>query len=181
MGIDELMDMISIKLLRMEDKDRLFEFEAENRRYFDEIGLSRNNNYYNYTLFHEVLGALLIEQEKDICYMYLVLNVQGNVIGRVNLTNIIRGAFCKAEIGYRMGHKYQGKGYATQAIKLAIIQANLKHHLHRLEAGTSPHNIGSQVVLIKNAFRLVGTYCQYIFQGDSWTDSLLFEKIIDGK
>jgi len=49
MGIDELMDMISIKLPAMEDKDRLFEIEGENRKYFDEIRLFRNDNYY--TLF----------------------------------------------------------------------------------------------------------------------------------
>lgn len=175
------MDEISIKLLAQEDKDRLFEFESENRSYFDEIGLSRNENYYNYALFHGVLNALLLEQENDAFYMYLILNKQGDIVGRINLIDIVREPFNTAELGYRIGHKYQGKGYATQAIKLVIIQANAAHHLHRLEAGTSAQNIGSQVVLKKNAFQFVGKYSQYISQGDCWIDGLIFEKIIDEK
>lgn len=63
--------------------------------------------------------------------------------------------------------------------KFGIRQANLVHKLHRIEAGTSPHNIGSQIVLTKNGFHFVGTYTQHISNGDDWTDSMIFEKVID--
>lgn len=175
MGKDE----ISIKLLTVEDGDILFKFEVKNRIYFNTIGLSRNADYYNQGLFQGILEKLVANQKKDIHYMYLVLNEQGKVVGRVNLTDVIREPLCKAELGYRIDQEYQGNGYATKAIKLVITQANFEHHLHRLEAGTSTNNIGSQVVLMKNGFRLVGKYSQYIFQGDVWTDSLIYENVID--
>ncbi|WP_313152969.1 GNAT family N-acetyltransferase [Lacrimispora sp.] len=173
------MNKVSVKLLSLDDADSLFEFEVENRSYFDTIGLSRSDAYYNRTSFQEIVENLVAEQEKDIHYMYLVVNAQGDVIGRANLTDVIKEPLCKAELGYRIGEKHQGKGFATAAVKLIIKQASLVHKLHRIEAGTSPHNVGSQIVLIKNGFQFVGKYSQYILKGDGWADSLIFEKVLD--
>ncbi|WP_313074564.1 GNAT family N-acetyltransferase [Lacrimispora sp.] len=173
------MDKVLVKQLSLDDADKIFKIEIENRSYFENIGLARSEIYYNRTSFQEILEKLVEEQETGVHYMYLVMNAQDEVIGRVNLTDVIKGPLNKAELGYRIGEKDQGKGFATAAVKLIIRQANLVHKLHRIEAGTSPENIGSQIVLIKNGFKFVGKYSQYIFQGDSWADSLLFEKVID--
>jgi ribosomal-protein-alanine N-acetyltransferase len=172
-------DKISIKRLSLDDADSLFKFEIENRSYFNTIGLSRSDSYYNRDSFQEIIESLVGEQEKDIHYMYLVMNTQGEVIGRVNLTDVIKEPLNKAELGYRIGEKHQGKGFATAAVKLVMKQAYLVHKLHRIEAGTSPQNIGSQIVLIKNGFHVVGKYIQYILKSDGWADSLLFEKVLD--
>lgn len=173
------MDKISIKRLSLDDADSLFKFEIENRFYFNTIGLSRSDSYYNRDSFQEIIESLVGEQEKDIHYMYLIMNTQGEVIGRVNLTDVIKEPLNKAELGYRIGEKHQGKGFATAAVKLVMKQAYLVHKLHRIEAGTSPQNIGSQIVLIKNGFQFVGKYNQYILKSDDWADSLLFEKVLD--
>lgn len=173
------MDKISIKRLSLDDADSLFKFEIENRSYFNTIGLSRSDSYYNRDSFQEIIESLVGEQEKDIHYMYLVMNTQGEVIGRVKLTDVIKEPLNKAELGYRIGEKNQGKGFATAAVKLVMKQAYLMHKLHRIEAGTSPQNIGSQIVLIKNGFQFVGKYNQYILKSDGWADSLLFEKVLD--
>ncbi len=173
------MDMISVKRLSLDDADSLFEFEVENRSYFKTIGLSRSDSYYNRDSFQKIIEKLVAEQEKDIHYMYLVMNTQGRVIGRVNLTDVMKEPFNKAELGYRIGEKHQGKGFATAAVKLIIKQACLVHKLHRIEAGTYPQNVGSQIVLIKNGFQFVGKYNQYILKSDGWADSLLFEKVLN--
>lgn len=173
------MDKISIKRLSLDDADSLFKFEIENRFYFNTIGLSRSDSYYNRDSFQEIIESLVGEQEKDIHYMYLIMNTQGEVIGRVNLTDVIKEPLNKAELGYRIGEKHQGKGFATAAVKLVMKQAYLVYKLHRIEAGTSPQNIGSQIVLIKNGFQFVGKYNQYILKSDDWADSLLFEKVLD--
>jgi len=171
--------MISVKRLSLDDADSLFEFEVENRSYFKTIGLSRSDSYYNRDSFQKIIEKLVAEQEKDIHYMYLVMNTQGRVIGRVNLTDVMKEPFNKAELGYRIGEKHQGKGFATAAVKLIIKQACLVHKLHRIEAGTYPQNVGSQIVLIKNGFQFVGKYNQYILKSDGWADSLLFEKVLN--
>ena len=173
------MESIKIKLLTLMDTNELFVFEKENREYFQSIGLGRVDAYYQYDSFSQIVKELVYEQDKGLLYMYLVIDQHGTIVGRVNLTNIIQEPFKKAELGYRIGEEYQGRGYATSAVKLILKQANQSHKLHRIEAGTSPKNIGSQVVLIKNGFQFVGKYNQYYLQGDKWIDNLLFEKVID--
>ena len=170
---------LTIKLLTLEDADRLFEFETKNRMFFERIELPRNKAYYERDSFQEILVELIVEQQKDVHYMYLVLNQQGEVVGRVNLTDVIREPLRKAELGYRIDEQHQGKGIATAAVGLVLTQAHEVHNLHRIEAGTAPQNIGSQIVLIKNGFQFVGKYNQYILQANGWTDSLLFEKVLD--
>lgn len=72
-----------------------------------------------------------------------------------------------------------GKRYASLALNILIEKAKREHKLHRLEAGTSPMNVGSQLVLIRNGFQFVGKYSQYYLQGSDWVDSLIFERILD--
>ena len=129
--------------------------------------------------FQTIIKELIEEQEKDLVYMYLITDYYDNIIGRVNLISVMRGSFNKAELGYRIGEKHQGKGYATSAVKLVLDEAVNKLKLHRIEAGTAPDNIGSQIVLVKNGFQFVGRYSKYVYQNGKWHDSLNFEKILD--
>lgn len=171
--------MIRIELLDKSYSEKLFNFEKENRDYFKSIGLPRKDAYYEYQSFIKIINELVEEQSQGFHYMYLVIDEQENIVGRINLTNVVQGPLKKAELGYRVGKGYQEKGYATKAIKLITEKAYKEHMLHRLEAGTSPQNIASQIVLIKNGFQFAGKYHQYILGGDSWTDCILFEKVLE--
>lgn len=174
-----MLDNIEIKLLANDDIEKLFEFENENRSYFESIGLARGAAYYDRASFEQIIYDLIAEQEQGIHYMYLVMNSQGDIVGRVNFTEVTPFPFQKAELGYRIGKNHQGKGYATVAVRSALKKASTLHNLHRIEAGTSPQNIASQIVLVKNGFQFVGKYNQYILQGDNWVDSLIFEKVLE--
>jgi len=173
------MSDIIIKLLEQSDEEVLFKFELENRAFFEKVGLSREDNYYDFANFKTIIREIIEEQNKELVYMYLVMDDCGQIIGRVNLISVVKGNFNKAELGYRIAEKHQRKGYATSAVKLVLDEAINKHKLHRIEAGTSPHNIGSQIVLIKNGFQFTGRYSKYIYQNEKWHDSINFEKILD--
>jgi len=170
---------ITIKLLEQSDVEELYIFEIENRDFFERIGLGRGDSYYNIDNFTGVIKELVEEQEKGQLYMYLVKDHSEKVIGRVNLVSVVRGSFNKAELGYRIGEKHQGNGYGTRAVKLVLDEAYNSHKLHRIEAGTSPDNIGSQIVLIKNGFQFSGRYNKYVFQDGKWQDSINFERVLD--
>ena len=133
------------------DSEALYNFELLNGEYFESIGLGRGEEYYQRTNFQNSFQELLEEQKP--------LN--------------------KAELGYRVGKSYQGKGYATRAVDMVLQLAADNYKLHRIEAGTGKDNIGSQTVLIKNHFRYVGCYEKYIFSDGEWADSLLYEKILE--
>lgn len=172
-------EKITIKILEESDAQDLFKFELENRRFFEKMGFARDDSYYVLKDFKEIVRNLIEEQEKGIDYMYLIKSSSNDILGRVNLISVVRGNLNKAELGYRVGEKHQGKGYATTAVKLVLSEAKIKHKLHRIEAGTSPDNIGSQIVLIKNGFQFTGRYNRYFYQDGKWNDSINFEKILD--
>lgn len=173
------MTKISIKLLEQLDENKLFKFELENRSFFESKSLGRDDSYYNFDNFKEIIKKLVEEQQKDMVYMYLIMDSDKEIVGRINLVSITRGSLNKAELGYRIAEKHQGKGYATIAIKLILNEATNAHKLHKIEAGTSPDNIGSQIVLIKNGFQFIERYNQHIYQNGRWVDSISFEKILD--
>ena len=173
------MSDIIVKLLEKSDEEELFKFELENRDFFESMVSSRGDNYYELNNFRMIMKELIEEQKKGLVYMYLIKDDDDKIVGRVNLVSIIRGSFNKAELGYRIGENHQGKGYATSAVKFVLDEAANKHKLHRIEAGTSPDNIGSQIVLIKNGFQFTGRYNKYIYYNGKWHDSITFEKILD--
>jgi ribosomal-protein-alanine N-acetyltransferase len=173
------MNKVIIKILEESDIQELFKFETENRAYFERLGFGRQSSYYELENFKTIVRELVEEQEKGLVYMYLIKDCSGRIVGRVNLVSIVRGGFNKAELGYRIGENDQRNGYATTAVKLVLDEAKNKHKLHRIEAGTSPDNIGSQIVIIKNGFQFTGRYKDYIYQNGKWQDSICFEKILD--
>ncbi len=173
------MSDIIIKLLEESDAQELFTFELKNRAFFESVGFPRGDKYYELNNFNRIIKESMEEQEKGLIKMYLIKNHNGMILGRINLLSIVRGIFNKAELGYRMGEEHQGKGYATSAAKLILDEAVNNHKLHRVEAGTSPDNIGSQIVLIKNGFQFVGRYNKYINKNGKWCDTIYLEKILD--
>lgn len=173
------MTEITIELLEKSDLEKLYKFEVDNREYFNRLGFPRGEDYYRADTFKSIVEELIEEQDKGLSYMYLIYDNKQEIVGRVNLVSVVRGNLNKAEIGYRIGEEHQGKGYATYAVGLLLEEALKIHKLHRIEAGTSPKNIGSQVVLVKNGFQFTGRNSKFIYQNGQWIDSINFEKVLD--
>lgn len=171
------MKNITIELVSKSNAKEILDFEKENRSFFESIVPSRGDQYYEINYFMNIINGIVEEQAQGLCYMYLIRNESGAMVGRVNLVSVVRGIFQKAELGFRVGKKHNGKGYGTRAVKLAIDEAFNQYDLHRIEAGTSPQNTGSQIVLIKNGFQFVGRAKEVIKVNNKWEDSLLFEKL----
>jgi Acetyltransferases, including N-acetylases of ribosomal proteins len=99
---------------------------------------------------------------KDLCGFGIVLKETGELIGNVDLVKC-RGdeILDYVNIGYQIGEKHQGKGYATEAVKTAV-----QWGFERLEElaaekkiiGDVEHeNWGSRKVLEKAGFTLAET------------------------
>ena len=146
---------IKLRLLEESHTDKLYKFEVENRDFFERILPSRGNEYYDINNFRKIQKELVEEQKDELVYMYLIFDEFENLIGRINLVSVARGDINKAELGYRIAEKYQGKGYGKKAVELILEYAYKVHDLHMIEAGTAIDNIGSQIVLIKNGFEFL--------------------------
>nr|WP_317797337.1 GNAT family N-acetyltransferase [Actinoplanes sichuanensis] len=99
----------------------------------------------------------------------------GRIIGRVNLSNVVHGAFQSANLGYWVDAAATGRGVASAAVAAVAEAAFLTYGLHRLEAGTMLHNVRSQRVLERNGFVRFGMAPRYLRIAGDWADHYLFQ------
>jgi RimJ/RimL family protein N-acetyltransferase len=79
----------------------------------------------------------------------------GELIGNVGLHHFFEQNR-RCEIGYALGSRHWGQGYATEALRAAIQYGFDALNLNRIEADIDPRNVGSGRVLEKVGFRKEG-------------------------
>lgn len=84
------------------------------------------------------------------------------IIGTFNISNIIRGYFHSAYLGYEMFHPYQGNGYMRLGLDLLLNEAFQVLNLHRLEVNIQPENIASIRLVAGAGFIKEGFSRQYL-------------------
>lgn len=109
----------------------------------------------------------------------LVITTDGVVVGRMNVNSIVRGAFDSGTLGYWVAEESAGHGAATAAVERTVRMAFDGLGLHRLEAGTLPHNVRSQRVLEKSGFERYGYAPRYLRISGAWQDHVLFQRLAD--
>jgi [ribosomal protein S5]-alanine N-acetyltransferase len=110
----------------------------------------------------------------------VIVGESGEVAGRINLNNIVRGAFQSGSLGYWVSSAQNGRGLATAAVREMVQLAFGELRLHRVEAGTLLHNVRSQRVLERNGFVRYGMAPQYIKIAGRWQDHALFQLLNPG-
>lgn len=119
-----------------------------------------------------------IEQLKAGSGIPFVIVKSETIIGRINLTGIVRGPFQSANVGYWVDKEHVGQGLASAALENIISYSIRDLGLHRLQAGTLLHNLGSQKVLRKAGFEPIGIAKKYLKIAGTWQDHLLFQRIL---
>jgi len=121
---------------------------------------------------------LLTEHAHGRAHPY-VIEVGGQLGGRVTVTNIVRGPFCSGSLGYWVATERTGGGVATRAVHAVVDDCFTTHQLHRLEAATLVDNLASQAVLRRTGFTLIGRAPRYLRIAGEWRDHLLFQRLSD--
>jgi len=157
------------------DLPDLLAFELDNRAYFETWVTARAPSYYSQEAIATAIEQAQREREQDRAYQYLA-KLDGQIVGRVNLTAVTRPYYNKAALGYRIGERFGGRGYATRVVALLLEEAFGPLELWRLEATARPQNLGSVAVMQRNGFHQYGrSEKAMLFQGD-WSDLLYFER-----
>jgi len=110
-------------------------------------------------------------QEPDqFSYLILTQEPQSQLVGVVNLSNIIWGNFANAFLGYYASIDFVGQGYMAEGMMMVIHEAFQKHNLHRLEANIQPENHNSIKLVKKLGFEKEGFSPEYLHIGGKWQD-----------
>lgn len=103
----------------------------------------------------------------------------GLLVGRITVSDIVRGPFLSAHLGYWVAQTSNGRGVATAAVGATVTMAFDDLGLHRLQAGTLVHNTVSQRVLARNGFVRIGLAPAYLRIAGRWQDHVLFQRVAD--
>jgi [ribosomal protein S5]-alanine N-acetyltransferase len=94
----------------------------------------------------------------------------GAIVGFFNLSNIIRGQFQNAFLGYGGVAEHSGRGYMTDGLRLVLARAFDDLRLHRIEANIQPGNAPSRALVRRCGFVREGFSERYLKVGGRWRD-----------
>ncbi|HYF76837.1 MAG TPA: GNAT family protein [Symbiobacteriaceae bacterium] len=166
------MSTLTLHLVTVRDAAEIIAFEQENRAFFAQSVPDRGDEYFVPANMVRFLVDVEAEQARGECYLYLVRDASGGLVGRVNLVDVEQGS---ASIGYRIGAHHGGKGYASEAVRLALAEATAKG-IVRVTAMTTGENVGSQIVLLRNGFQFRERRAKHLDVNGALHDAVLFEK-----
>jgi len=101
---------------------------------------------------------------------YLICDENGSITGVFNISEIVRGSFQSAYLGFYSVDGYAGKGYMSAGLKLVLCHVFKELKLHRLEANVQSGNIKSLQLLMANGFKKEGYSPRYLKINDKWCD-----------
>jgi ribosomal-protein-alanine N-acetyltransferase len=101
------------------------------------------------------------------------------VVGIVNISNIVLGAFRSAYLGYYGMAWCAGRGLMTEAVGLAVRYAFDTLGLHRVEANIQPGNAPSIALVRRLGFTKEGFSPRYLRIGGDWRDHERWARLAD--
>jgi ribosomal-protein-alanine N-acetyltransferase len=99
-----------------------------------------------------------------------VLRESGELAGVINVSEIVRGPFQSAYLGYYAFVPHAGRGYMTEGLALALRWIFGELRLHRVEANIQPGNAASRALARRLGFRREGLSPRYLKVGGRWRD-----------
>jgi hypothetical protein len=100
------------------------------------LGFNRRLRYKNFVTY-----VKLSQQANK--KSYLVYNNENHIVGVFNLSEIVRGLFQSAYLGFYAVADYAGQGYMSAGLKLVLEKSFTELALHRIEANVQPQNTNS--------------------------------------
>lgn len=166
----------AIRPLRIEDAEPLAAAYDRNRGHLDRWDPARPPSYYTADGQREAVARQLSLVEGGLLAAWVITH-GGDVVGRVNLNNVVRGVLSSAAVGYWVDQDHLRRGLASAAVEHACAEA-LAMGLHRVEAGTMLANVASQGVLRRAGFEHYGTAPKFLFIAGAWQDHYLYQRIL---
>jgi [ribosomal protein S5]-alanine N-acetyltransferase len=101
---------------------------------------------------------------------FVVRRASGELVGVVNVSEIVRGAFQSAYLGYYGFLPHVGRGFMREGLRLVLDRAFGELGLHRVEANIQPENRASRTLVRGLGFRREGFSPRYLQVAGRWRD-----------
>ena len=168
------------RLITADDAPVLAELHRANREFLAPWSPERDPRHYTTEGQRRAIAGALAQHEKGTTLPQVIL-CDGAVVGRVTLSDITTGTFASCHLGYWLSQSHNGRGLATAAVAETLAIAFGELGLHRVEAGTVPHNARSRAVLERNGFVRFGYAPAYLKIAGEWQDHVLYQVLNAGR
>ena len=126
----------------------------------------------------------LLRQLENNDGMPFVILYQGEIVGQLNVANILHGSVSSCVLGYWIAPEVAGLGITPTAVALAMDYMFNAVGIHRVEIDIRPENGASIRVVQKLGLRYEGLKKNYIHINGDWRDhyvfALTFDEVKDG-
>ena len=164
---------VSLRPLEMDEAELLLGLRIKNRAFLTPFEPYRPESAYTLSGQRQQIAA---DQDGFTAGQRFAFGIYlgQELVGRVALDNVVRGAWQNATIGYFVDQERNGHGIGTEAVRGAVDYGFKEADLHRVQAGVMPRNIASIRVLEKVGFRLEGVSLRYLQINGVWEDHNMY-------
>lgn len=151
---------MKFEILNENHRDQLFEFEVQNRNWFESLIAPRGDAFYSRTgvISHIAEISNLYRMGKTLP---LVLLEEGKIVARANVKKVsLRNK--TAEVGYRVSEQYTGNGIGSYCLSELIRLSRLKIGNLQLNAIVLENNPASRHILEKHSFHAIAFEPGYV-------------------
>jgi ribosomal-protein-alanine N-acetyltransferase len=178
MSTIELPGGVALRPLALDDAAALAQAYRDNREHLAPWDPARPLEFFTEAHQGVEIERMLMDRDAGATIPFVLVDGD-RVVGRVNLSGIIRGVFQSANLGYWIDAGYAGSGIMSRAVGEVLQIAQDAEKLHRVQAGTLLHNQASQAVLRHNGFTEIGVAPNYLRIAGRWQDHRLFQRILE--
>lgn len=167
-------DRIFLRPFGRRDASQLLDVRLREREFLDPWEPVRDEAFYTLAGQRTTIDRLAAEARAGAGAAFGVFEPNGgDLVGFVHLSGVARGPAQTAFLGYWIVESRNGRGYATEAVRLAVGHGFGELRLHRIQAGVMPRNAGSLRVLEKAGFRREGIALRYLQIAGVWEDHVI--------
>lgn len=164
-------DRLFLRPLGPEDAELLLDYLLRNRDFLRDWEPLREEGYYSLDSAREIVAAgARANESRSGLSLGLFKKAEARLIGLVNASAIVYGAFLSCFLGYKLDEAEINRGYMTEGLKRIVELLFSEYGLHRIEANVMPRNLRSIKVLKKLGFVDEGLSEKYLRINGGWED-----------
>lgn len=175
-------EAVSVRIARIKDSKRLEQLILGNREWLRPWEATNPEGPNSFDVKRQI-RSLLRQMDEQIS-MPFVVEFEGEVVGQLNVANMLYGSVSSAVIGYWIAPEVAGRGVMTTAVGLVSDYLFNVVGLHRVEIAIRPENSASLRIVEKLGFRFEGLRERFIHINGAWRDHYVFalthEEVVSG-
>ncbi|MEZ6015436.1 MAG: GNAT family N-acetyltransferase [Planctomycetota bacterium] len=159
-----------------EDAERMLDYALRNREHLRRWEPRRGPEFWTLAHWLRQLDAVRDEAARGDGFRTALVprsEPEGPILGIANLSQIVRGAFQSAMLGYSVDREHEGLGLMREALGGLARFSFEQLGLHRIQANYRPENVRSARVLEALGFQREGLARNYLFIDGAWRDHIL--------